>query len=252
MLSKNHIDIQGREQMNESLDRYYRMLGLRHGASRPLIKRAYRKLALRYHPDKNPGDEQRAARIFTAVNKAYSVLMDAAHVGEPFDDIDEAKIYFRRHFHDLARRLDSADRLSGAIHQEECDFFFRYQLEHVRVVRRSIIEGRRIIDLMKKAVSKGYDVSEILEEHKDFFKKHGFAGQPEYDLYEELIAEYKQIIEADPDNADAHYNLGCIYERKGMIDSAISEYQIASYINPDSDIAKRAAKWLRMKRKTAI
>ena len=238
--------------MAGSLDRYYRILGLTHGASKDHVKRAYRRLALRYHPDKNPGDEQRAAKIFTAVNKAYSVLMDAAHVGEPFDDIDMAKLYFRRHFHDLARRIDSADHLPGAIHQEECDFFFRYQLEHVRCVKRSIIEGRRIISLIKKAVSKGYDISGIMEDHSDFFQKHGFGGQPEYDVYEELIAEYREIIESDPGNAEAHYNLGCVYEKKGMIDSAISEYQIASSIDPESTAAKRAARRLRIRRKTFI
>jgi tetratricopeptide (TPR) repeat protein len=247
--------MQERKQMAESLDRYYRILGLKHGASMELVKRAYRRLALRYHPDKNPGDEQRAARIFTAVNKAYSVLMNVAHLEEPLDNIDdinEAKLYFRRHFHDLACRLNSDDHLSAVVHQEECDFFFRYQLEHVRCVRRSIIEGRRIIDLIKKAVSKGYDISDIIKDHSDFFNKHGFDGQPEYDVYEELIMEYKQTIENDPGDAEAHYNLGCVYEKKGMIDSAISEYQIASHIDPDNIIARQAAKRLRAKRKTAI
>lgn len=238
--------------MAESLDRHYRILGLKHGASKDHVKRAYRKLALRYHPDKNPGDEQRAARIFTAVNKAYSMLMDAAHVGESFDNIDMARLYFRRHFHDLARRIDSVDHLPGAIHQEECDFFFRYQLEHVRCVRRSIIEGRRIISLIKKAVSKGYNTSGIMGDHSEFFQKHGFGGQPEYDVYEELIAEYREIIKSHPGDAEAHYNLGCVYEKKGMIDSAISEYQIVSSIDPESTAAKRAARRLRIKRKTVI
>ena len=238
--------------MVELLDRYYRILGLKHGASKDHIKRAYRKLALRYHPDKNPGDEQRAAKIFTAVNKAYSMLMDAAHVEEPFDDIDVARLYFRRHFHDLARRIDSADHFTGAIQQEECDFFFRYQLEHVRCVRRSIIEGRRIISLIKKAASKGYSTSGIMEDHSEFFQKHGLGGRPEYDVYEELIAEYREMISSHPGNAEAHYNLGRIYEKKGMISFAISEYQIASSINPESTTAKLAARRLRTRRRTVV
>lgn len=229
--------------MSESLDRYYRILGLSESASRADVKRAYRKLALRYHPDKNPGNEERSARIFTAVNKAYSVLIDKAHVGESFEDIDDAKLYFRRHFYDLARRIDSTDRISGYIQQEECDFFFRYQLEEVHCVRRSIIEARRIIDLIKKAMLKGYDTSRIVEDHNEFFQKHGFGIQPEY---EDLISEYKRIIEAEPSNAEARCNLGIIYEKQGMLNAAISQYRIALYIDPSNARARRAMERLRM------
>ena len=235
--------------MSESLDRYYRVLGLSEGASKREIKGAYRRLALRYHPDKNPHSQERAARIFTAVNKAYSILIDNAHIGESFEDVDDAKIFFRRHFHDLTRRIDSTDYVYDEIHQEECDFFFRYQLEHVRCVRRSTIEARRIICLIRKAMSKGYDTSEILKDHIDFFQKHGFEEPPEYDIDEELIVEYRSLIEEEPCNAEAHYSLACIYRRLGLIDAAISEYQIASYIEPDNAEAKQAAELLRRKRR---
>ena len=238
--------------MSESLDRYYRILGLSERASRADVKRAYRRLALRYHPDKNPGNEARAARIFTAVNRAYSVLIDKAHVGESFADIDEAMFYFRRHFHDLARRIDSTDYMTGAIQQEECDFFFRYQLEEVRCVKRSTIEARRIINLIKKAVLKNYDMSRIQEEHSEFFHKHGFGGQPEYDVHEELVAEYRGIIEDDPDNVEAHYNLGCLYEKQGLMDAALSEYQLASYIDPENNTAKSAVRRLRSMSRTTF
>ena len=236
--------------MSESLDRYYRILGLSEHASKADVKRAYRRLALRYHPDKNPGNEARAARIFTAVNRAYSVLMDKAHVGESFAGVDEAIFYFRRHFHDLARRIDSTDYITGAIQQEECDFFFRYQLEEVRCVKKSTIEARRIINLIKKAVLKNYDMSRILEEHSEFFHKHGFNKQPEYNVHEELAAEYRGIIERKPDDAEAHYNLGCLYEKQGSMDAALSEYRLASYIDPGNNAAKFAVRRLRMMSRT--
>lgn len=237
--------------MPEALDRYYKILGLSKRASKTDIKRAYRRFALRYHPDKNPGNEKRAARIFTAINRAYSILMDEAHIGELFEDVDEALFYFRRHFHDLARRIDSADHISDAIQQEECDFFFRYQLKEVRCVIRSTIEARRIIGLVKKAVLKGYDISGILEEHSEFFQKHGFNGEPGYDIHEELIAEYRRIIETKPDNASAHYSLGCLYEKRGMVSAALSEYQIASYLDPGNTVVRAAANRLRTERREA-
>lgn len=231
--------------MPESLGRYYRILGLSTSASKRDIKKAYRRLALKYHPDKNPGNEERAAKIFTAVNRAYSVLIDKAHIGESFKDVDDAKHYFRKHFYDLARRINSVDHISDRIYQEECDFFFRYQLEEVPCVRRSTIEARRIIALIKKAILKGYDISRILKDHSDFFQKHGFGERPEHDHYEELIAGYKKIIEVEPYNAEVHYYLGSIYEKQGMVDAAISQYQLASSIDPSNIKAKRAAKRLR-------
>lgn len=238
--------------MSESLERYYRILGVNERSSRTEIKRAYRRLALRYHPDKNPGNERRASRIFTAVNRAYSVLIDQAHIGENFEDVDEAKHFFRRHFYDLARRIDSADYISDAIQQEECDFFFRYQLEEVRCVKRSVIEARRILELIDKAMMKGYDTSTIMDEHTEFFQKHGFNGKPEYDVYEEMIEEYRRVISEDPDNADAHYSLGCIYEKQNMLNSALTEYKIASSIDPENIAAKSAVKRLREKCRNAV
>ena len=55
---------------------YYEVLGVDPDASDADIKRAYRKLSLKYHPDKNPGNEE-ANRKFQEVAKAYEVLSDA-------------------------------------------------------------------------------------------------------------------------------------------------------------------------------
>ena len=53
----------------------YVILGLPHGASESDIKRAYRRLARRFHPDINPGDRQAEAR-FRQILQAYETLMD--------------------------------------------------------------------------------------------------------------------------------------------------------------------------------
>jgi len=54
---------------------FYKILGIEKNASSDEIKKAYRKLALQYHPDKNKGDKA-AEEKFKAVNEANSVLID--------------------------------------------------------------------------------------------------------------------------------------------------------------------------------
>ena len=54
---------------------YYRILGVDRSADEKTIKRAYRQLAVKYHPDKNPGDS-RAEERFKEINEAYEVLGD--------------------------------------------------------------------------------------------------------------------------------------------------------------------------------
>ncbi|MBA5725577.1 molecular chaperone DnaJ [Bombella favorum] len=54
---------------------YYETLSVSRSASGEEIKKAYRKLAMRYHPDRNPGDEE-AEQKFKEVNAAYEVLKD--------------------------------------------------------------------------------------------------------------------------------------------------------------------------------
>ncbi|GAG09268.1 unnamed protein product, partial [marine sediment metagenome] len=54
-------------------DDYYKILGVNKNATKEELKKAYRKLALKYHPDKNKGDKD-AEEKFKKVNEAYAVL----------------------------------------------------------------------------------------------------------------------------------------------------------------------------------
>lgn len=54
---------------------YYQILGINKNADQAEIKKAYRKVAVKYHPDKNPGDKIAEER-FKEISEAYEVLAD--------------------------------------------------------------------------------------------------------------------------------------------------------------------------------
>ncbi|XP_061752309.1 dnaJ (Hsp40) homolog, subfamily C, member 5 gamma b [Nerophis ophidion] len=91
--------------MSTAGDSLYKVLGLQKGATPEEIKKAYRKLALRHHPDKNP-DNPEAAEMFKEINNANSILSDenkrviydeygsmGLYVAEQFGD-ESVKYYF--------------------------------------------------------------------------------------------------------------------------------------------------------------
>ena len=54
---------------------FYELLEVERGADEAVLKSAYRRLAMKWHPDKNPGDAEAEAR-FKAISEAYDCLKD--------------------------------------------------------------------------------------------------------------------------------------------------------------------------------
>ncbi|KAL3934709.1 MAG: hypothetical protein SGARI_003273, partial [Bacillariaceae sp.] len=60
---------------NLNSEDYYQILGVPKNANDAALKKAYKKLAVKWHPDKNPGDEQ-ATKNFQKISEAYAALSD--------------------------------------------------------------------------------------------------------------------------------------------------------------------------------
>ena len=86
---------------------YYEVLGVKKGASMDELKRAYRKLAVKYHPDKNPGDKQAEER-FKEINEAYAVLSDPKKK-EQFDQFGSSNFHQRFSQEDIFRGFNVDD-----------------------------------------------------------------------------------------------------------------------------------------------
>ena len=91
---------------------YYAVLGLKKGAESEEIKKAYRKLAVKYHPDKNPGDKQAEDR-FKEINEAYAVLSDPQKKAQ-YDQFGSSGFHQRYSQEDIFRGFDVGDIFKDA------------------------------------------------------------------------------------------------------------------------------------------
>ncbi len=89
---------------------YYKTLGVEKNATADQIKKAYRKLAVKFHPDKNPDDKEAEAK-FKKISEAYAVLSDAKKRQE-YDTYGSAGFQQRYSQEDIFRGFDVNDILN--------------------------------------------------------------------------------------------------------------------------------------------
>jgi len=88
---------------------YYKILGIDKKASAAQIKKAYRKLALKYHPDKTKGDKAMEVK-FKKISEAYAVLSDTEKKNQ-YDTYGSADFQQRFSQEDIFRNFDLGDIL---------------------------------------------------------------------------------------------------------------------------------------------
>jgi curved DNA-binding protein len=86
---------------------YYEVLGVKKTATEEEIKKAYRKLAMKHHPDRNPGNKQAEER-FKEINEAYAVLSDKAK-RQQYDQFGPSGFSQRFSQEDIFRGFDISD-----------------------------------------------------------------------------------------------------------------------------------------------
>jgi curved DNA-binding protein len=101
----NSLKDDERKAMSES--DYYKVLGVSKRASGSEIKKAYRKLALKYHPDKTKGDKQAEAK-FKTISEAYAVLSDKEK-RQQYDTFGSTGFQQRYSQEDIFKGFDFAD-----------------------------------------------------------------------------------------------------------------------------------------------
>jgi curved DNA-binding protein len=109
---------------------YYRILGVPRGASEADLKKAYRKLAMQYHPDRNAGKEDWANEKFKEINEAYAVLGDPKkrRQYDQFGTVGNVQDIFgnagtRATFEDLMREFNGAGLGFGFLNSVFGDVF---------------------------------------------------------------------------------------------------------------------------------
>jgi curved DNA-binding protein len=158
---------------------YYASLGVSRDATSDEIKKAYRKLALKYHPDKNPGDT-RAEEKFKEITEAYAVLSDEEKRSQ-YDRFGEAGFHQRFSQEDIYRNFDVGDifrefgfgtddifsRFFGGGARQESFFGGRqtrplkgqdYQLKISVPFRNAVLGGGRRIDYKRGSQSEHLEV----------------------------------------------------------------------------------------------
>jgi len=214
-------------------------LGIDPNASDSEIKKAYLKLAKKYHPDKflQENDEKHEAhKIFSKITVAYDVLSDA-----------------RKKNNYLELRTLLADRLpenQKVIAVSDNQTNSQAKAGHAQTIVTPIINNsvsnsvNNSVDTSKPPEIKAppessNSTAEILKtEQAGIFYNKGLNYMKSKN-YDKAIESFKQAISIKKDIAEYHSQLGLAYQNKNWTGMAQGEFRVAQKLNPKDVIAKK-------------
>ncbi|RVW59988.1 DnaJ protein ERDJ3B [Vitis vinifera] len=158
---------------------YYDVLQVPKGASDEQIKRAYRKLALKYHPDKNQGNEE-ANKKFAEINNAYEVLSDN----------EKRNIYDRYGEEGLKQHAASGGRGGGGMNIQDIFSSEKANLGPCLVIGRN--EGRK-----RKKLEDGFLSKRMKPRIREFLGFSSFFGGGPAEEEERIVRGDDVIVELD-------------------------------------------------------
>ena len=179
---------------------YYEILGVSRQATREEIKKAYRRLVRKYHPDLNPGDKAAAEKI-KKINRAYEILSDPE----------------RRNKYD--REIQEPEEVK-AKPEQPLDAAGLYKQGFKKTQRKDY----------KGAIA---NYTEALRLDPNFTEAYNMRGFARFQLrdYQGAFADYSKALQLDSKATEVYYYRGLARFKLASIEGAIEDYTKALQLN---------------------
>ncbi|KAG6773132.1 hypothetical protein POTOM_020388 [Populus tomentosa] len=183
---------------------YYTVLGIRRDASFSDIRSAYRKLAMKWHPDKwaqNPGVAGEAKRRFQQIQEAYSVLSDQskksmydAGLYDPLEEEDEVCLKISSHSYEAEQTVSFFSLWFGVVN----DLTFAYKLSCLCGVIQEFCDFmQEMISMMNNVKDEGDSFEDL---QKMFVEMVGGNGAS-FDLNDDAVSTKRARVTTSKGNA---------------------------------------------------
>lgn len=205
---------------------YYKVLGIPPTSSPEEIRKAYRALSKKYHPDLNPDLGKFSDEKMKELVAAYSILNDP----QKRKDYDRQPFFTaRKHGKDASRAKEPASKTKKPEYKKE----------------PSLLE-RIFSPFMRKSGAPGtQQVTHYDPKQADVHFTLGLSMTENESFFEQAKGEFKLAVKFRPDHKEAQYNLGLMCYKRGEFDEALIYFQKVSQLDANDQFARKMISLLR-------